>query len=297
MNGLAVCYAGGSYISSGHARITSANIEFGSGFSWFFNTETANQAPVLNAIGDQTVTERQSSNVSISATDGDGLTFSETGLPSFATLTDHGNGTATLSISPANGDAGTYAVTVSVQNDGLPNLTTFEDFYIIIDPAFIDSDGDGISDAQETIQGTNPNNVDTDGDGLADGADGIVPIGALPGGIDSDSDGFVDGEADEGTDPTLVDTDTDGIDDGVEVDNGSDPTNTNSWPNFTDADVAPYNDPDGLVNVADYLVAARIALDLLPATPLALAHGDMDLDDDIDTADLLLILQAVLAAP
>lgn len=55
------------------------------------------------------------------------------------------------------------------------------------------------------------------------------------------------------------------------------------------------------MNAADYLVATRIVLGLHTATPLNLAHGDMypvgAPDGDIDTSDLILILQAVLAVP
>jgi hypothetical protein len=77
-----------------------------------------------------------------------------------------------------------------------------------------DSDGDGISDADEAGDAdvmTPP--VDTDGDGTPDFQD-----------TDSDNDGVDD--ADEltlGTDPTLVDTDGDGESDGVEIAGGTDP--------------------------------------------------------------------------
>ncbi len=62
-----------------------------------------------------------------------------------------------------------------------------------------DSDGDGLSDAQETAAGTNPFDADTDDDGIADGAepnalvdtDGDGLIGALD--PDSDDDGLLDG--------------------------------------------------------------------------------------------------------
>jgi hypothetical protein len=40
------------------------------------------------------------------------------------------------------------------------------------DPALTDSDGDGLTDAQETQLGTDPNNPDTDSDGVKDGPDG-----------------------------------------------------------------------------------------------------------------------------
>jgi hypothetical protein len=70
-----------------------------------------------------------------------------------------------------------------------------------------DSDGDGLSDAQEATLGTDPANPDTDEDGLFDGA-----------------------EVTAGTDPTLYDTDGDGFGDNAEVVNGSDPNDPASVP-------------------------------------------------------------------
>lgn len=296
--GLAWCVANGVFIGTGHARITTATIEFGTGFSWFFNAETVNQAPVLNSIGNQTVAEGQSLNVGITATDADddGLAFSTTGLPSFVSLTDHGNGSATLDINPAIGDAGTYLVMVSVEDNGLPALTTSENFNIIIDPAFVDTDGDGISDAQEVIFGTNPNLADTDADGLNDG----VEIGFD--GDDASYDPYHPTINPTGTDldANSMDTDGDGLDDQLEHDNtsGNEPIDPTTWPNLADADLAPHGNPDGVVNAADYLVATRIALGLLTATPLDLAHGDMypvgSPDGVINVSDLILLLQAAM---
>lgn len=60
--------------------------------------------------------------------------------------------------------------------------------------AFVDRDGDGLSDAEEEALGTDPTRADTDGDGLEDGQ-----------------------EAASGTDPTSVDSDGDGVPDGQEI--------------------------------------------------------------------------------
>lgn len=48
-------------------------------------------------------------------------------------------------------------------------------------PSFIttiDSDGDGLTNAYETVIGTNPNNADTDGDGFKDGIEAVNPAWA-----------------------------------------------------------------------------------------------------------------------
>lgn len=63
-----------------------------------------------------------------------------------------------------------------------------------------DTDGDGVTDKQEEIDGTNPLVDDTDGDGLTDGQEKTL-----------------------GTNPLVADTDGDGINDGDEVTNGTDP--------------------------------------------------------------------------
>ncbi|ETW92352.1 MAG: hypothetical protein ETSY1_44015 [Candidatus Entotheonella factor] len=76
-----------------------------------------------------------------------------------------------------------------------------------------DTDGDGIPDREERTYGTDPNRADTDGDGINDAeelafwkdqwdqdADGDGEINLLD--RDSDGDGFTDGaERDKGTDP------------------------------------------------------------------------------------------------
>ena len=150
-----------------------------------------------------------------------------------------------------------------------------------------DDDNDGLRDADEITAGTNPFLYDTDGDGLVDGLDGIILVGLVPEGVDANNDGYVDGEAGLGTNPTLFDTDGDQISDGVEVANGSDPLNPNSWPNLADGDVVP----DGDVNAGDYVVIMRIILGLRTATTLEMAHGDMNADGNITIVDLLLIMK------
>lgn len=65
----------------------------------------------------------------------------------------------------------------------------------------VDSDGDGLTDAEEKALGTDPKNPDTDGDGLSDGDE--VHIWH--------------------TDPLKKDTDGDGFNDGDEIKNGYDP--------------------------------------------------------------------------
>jgi len=159
----------------------------------------------------------------------------------------------------------------------------------------LDDDADGLVNSLEATLGTDPAQVDSDSDGLVDGADGVVPVGAVAGGVDSNGDGFADGELTLGTNPLLADSDGDRLDDGLEVANNADPLDPDSWPNLADGDLAPLGAPDGQVNAGDYLIAQRIALGLLTATPLELAHGDLyppiAPDGQINLQDLILMLK------
>jgi hypothetical protein len=104
-----------------------------------------------------------------------------------------------------------------------------------------DSDGDGLTDDEERLLGTDPLNPDTDGDGISDGIEHALQVPGLDFDplvsnqpiecmlitdltADSDGDGLTDcEEAILRTDPSLVDTDGDGIPDLVEVRRGSNP--------------------------------------------------------------------------
>jgi len=165
------------------------------------------------------------------------------------------------------------------------------------DPDCLDTDGDGLTDLYEiNISGTNLNSIDSDGDGLVDGDDGVVLAGG--GDVDANGDGFVDGEQTTGTDPNNGDSDGDLLKDGLEVANGSDPNDPNSWPNLADGDVAPYGAPDNLLNAGDLAVAIRLALGLETTRTLELAHGDLGTPDGIiNAADVLLLIQMLHAQP
>lgn len=87
----------------------------------------------------------------------------------------------------------------------------------------VDTDGDGLNDAEEMLHGTDFELVDTDADGLGDHDE--VCRGTSPVGADSDADGLSDGEEVAlGTNPLVEDTDGDGLGDGLEAEvYGSDP--------------------------------------------------------------------------
>jgi hypothetical protein len=95
-----------------------------------------------------------------------------------------------------------------------------------------DSDGDGLSDRDETeIYGTDPNSADTDKDGLDDGAE--LAYWQTSWNQDLDNDGL-----NPLRDP---DSDNDGVTDGAELDQGTDPADADSvlrLPTFESGEVA-----------------------------------------------------------
>lgn len=99
-----------------------------------------------------------------------------------------------------------YGITVivrDVKGNETSAYTSLEVTKVAVRPV-VDSDGDKVTDEQELIDGTDPQNPDTDGDGLDDGEEKV-----------------------EKTDPLKPDTDGDGFTDGEEVDNGTNPLDPN----------------------------------------------------------------------
>ena len=90
-----------------------------------------------------------------------------------------------------------------------------------------DSDGDGLSDAEEIRLGMNPNDPDSDSDGLIDGweiVNGTNPL-VDDAGVDIDGDGLTNlQEYEAGTSPNSLDSDSDNMPDAWEVANGTNPT-------------------------------------------------------------------------
>lgn len=109
----------------------------------------------------------------------------------------------------------------------------------------VDTDGDGLTDDEEAVLGTDPTSTDSDSDGLDDkqeNDDGSDPLDS-----DSDDDGLSDGDevSTYATDPNNEDSDGDGYTDGEEITAGSDPLNIYQTPaNIGDSDADGLSDYD-----------------------------------------------------
>jgi hypothetical protein len=146
-------------------------------------------------------------------------------------------------------------------------------YFTDTNPVIADTDYDGLLDGDEVhIFGTDPLKGDTDLNGVSDGQE------------DFDSDGLVNAdEMTAGTDPYNPDTDGDGLLDGV------DPLPLDV--NYPDGDL----DGSGTVDVADALLAMRIASGLVSPTTFQLQHGDVTPmgapDGTIDISDALMVMR------
>ncbi|MEX0568573.1 MAG: hypothetical protein Q6363_005345, partial [Candidatus Njordarchaeota archaeon] len=163
--------------------------------------------------------------------------------------------------------SGMYAFTfMVVDNDSFATRTVIQ--FHVLDPSYVDSDGDNIVDSEEKNHGTDPYNSDSDKDGLEDGYE-VHILGTDPTKMDSDDDGLNDwlelalmiafGVPDTSiptrdTDQDGVidlldnDSDDDGIMDGYEIecDNVDRPFDITSWMGTN-----PYNNDTDLDGLSD----------------------------------------------
>ncbi len=85
-----------------------------------FTVDPVVDAPRLNAVGDQSLNEGETLDLTIIATDPDGdpVQLSASGLPAFASFVDGGDGTGSLEIQPGFDDAGSYPGIEITASDG-----------------------------------------------------------------------------------------------------------------------------------------------------------------------------------
>ncbi len=154
----------------------------------------ANVAPELALIGPQSVGENGSLTINLSASDlnDDPLTFSASGLPAFAVLSNTGPGTATIQVNPGPNDFGTYDITVQVTDNSFPPLNDQETFTLTVSevnqpPTDITLSNnqvfDGILNGSSigTLSTDDADNGDTHSYVLDDDAGGRFTLGGLAG--------------------------------------------------------------------------------------------------------------------
>ena len=187
--------------------------------------EDVNRAPVLATIGSQSALEGQTLTINLSAVDPDGnpLTLTATGLPAFATLTDNGNGSGTISINAPSGSAGTFNITVFAAESGEGALSDSETFTLSIGDVNGPPDLAGIAN-QSVNEGQaltiNLSSTDPDGNTitltatglpsfatLTDNGDGTGTIQFAPGFANAGSFNISVTAADNGA-PSLSDTES-----------------------------------------------------------------------------------------
>ncbi len=109
-------------------------------------------------------------------------------------------------------DTGYYFVVRAFEGD--VESSDSNEVYFIYDTT-IDSDDDGITDVDEQLFGTSPNDADSDGDGIQDGTEIGLTLDDI--GPETDRNIFIpDADPTTTTNPTDSDSDHDGIMDGDE---------------------------------------------------------------------------------
>jgi cold shock CspA family protein len=163
-----------------------------------------NRAPLVNAVADVSVAEGSAlTPIVITATDPDGTvpSLAATGLPGWATFTDNGDGTATITGTPGYSDAAITTITVNAEDGGTPNLAASTSFDLTVTNTNRPPVVDPIAD--QTIAEGNPFTLavtasDPDGSipaltaaglpgwaGLVDNGDGSATITGTPGPSDA----------------------------------------------------------------------------------------------------------------
>jgi hypothetical protein len=97
-------------------------------------TLTVDQAPAVTSVNNTTFTAGSAGSFTVTTSGNPTAALSETGtLPSGVSFADNGNGTGTLSGTPASGTLGSYSITITASNGISPNAT--QSFTLTVDEA------------------------------------------------------------------------------------------------------------------------------------------------------------------
>jgi YD repeat-containing protein len=136
--------------------------------------------PVITSVAPHGVFANTTTTVTVTGTNLSGSTFSF--IPAFAppavvaaiTTIDPSGTTATLSLTTSTSAFGNFVVVATTAMGSSSVFPTAANRFSVVNSSrasSMDSDGDGLSDAQEILIGTDPFNPDTDGDGFSDGVE------------------------------------------------------------------------------------------------------------------------------
>ncbi|MFO7974225.1 MAG: hypothetical protein R6V12_06295 [Candidatus Hydrogenedentota bacterium] len=185
----------------------------------------------------------------------------------------------------------TLASTLVISPAGATPSSAGDAVLVSVTPAaYVDSDGDGLSDEVEAALGTDPLNFDTDGDGIPDGWEvwnGLDPNDPDDAYEDANGDGLVNIEKfDLGLDPYNNDSDGDGYWDVIEFARGTDGASASSYPKSgVPCDV----DQSGTVDAADLQHVVNGALGVPTPVP-----ADVNGVGEVDAVDVQAVVLAVL---
>ncbi|NNC42148.1 MAG: tandem-95 repeat protein, partial [Acidimicrobiia bacterium] len=139
--------------------------------SFDLTVSDTNQVPVWSPVGSQEAHEGTPFSVTVSATDpdGDSLVLTASGLPTWATMIDHGDNTATISGTPGYFDSGASSIVLTASDGTDEAGVSFE--LVVSDvlrpPTAVDDVGQVFEDAQAGVLiDVLANDDDPDGDAL-----------------------------------------------------------------------------------------------------------------------------------
>ncbi len=146
---------------------------------------------------------------------------------------------AILNIDVAATAIGSFVLQASNTVGSSDTFSSIANTLTVLGAADDDSDGDGLTNAEEIAQGTNPTSGDSDNDGLPDKYEidnGLDPNSAADALLDSDNDGTNNlAEFEQGTDPLNSDITPPGVDQVLPADNETDfPANGKVVVRFTE---------------------------------------------------------------
>jgi PKD repeat protein len=120
-----------------------------------------NRAPVLAAIGNQSINEGQPLEVTVSASDADGTVpeLSASNMPQGASFTDHGDGTGTFAWTPDFTDAGVHTgIAIAATDENYPNVKDQKTFSVTVTNVnrkpVLNAIGDVLADEGDTVDFT-----------------------------------------------------------------------------------------------------------------------------------------------